>query len=237
MNTLRKYHRPGTQLHSIATILEDRPNEWISASNINTMYALRWILKQLLDKGLSTDIVELTTLNITDLDISLPGDVQRQLRSFHDAHGHHGVEQKFIGPSPYYKYDPSIIHSIDDAETRFMGGNDIQEVRDRTNSVCECCGIPTDDDIPRIKACGDHWRSWSRYRHVPNISSVGNCVLLCQTCNIIKSNRSGIHLVRKNKCSLEKWQEIEDRITANGFPPSDEESSAIESIRRELNTA
>jgi hypothetical protein len=199
MNSLRQYHRSGTQIYSIATILEDSPNVWIPASNINTMYSLRWILNQLLDNGLSTDIVELTTLNITDLDILLPGDVQRQLRSFHDAHGHHGVEQKFIGSSPYYKYDPSIIHLIDGDEPRFMGGNDIQEVRDRTKGICECCGIPTDDSIPRIMACGDHWRSWNRYRHVPNISSVGNCVLLCQTCHILKSNRSGIHLVINGK--------------------------------------
>jgi len=237
MSNLRSYCRKGTQLHLIADIFEKNPNIRLSSKQICTAYSLQWLMNQCNEKSLTTDIAELLKLDITQLNVEMPGDVQRQLRTFHDHHGHHGITQTFEGATPYYIYDPSIIHCTIKFQPRSFANDDIKMIRYRNNNRCECCGIPTDEKIPRIKPCADHWRSWSRYHLVSNISSEGNCVLLCQTCNISKSNKPGIHLVRKGICSLITWQAIEDRITRNGFPPNEEETTEIENIRGSLDTA
>ena len=101
---------------------EDNPNQWISASKINTLYALMWIQKQITEQGVSSNINDLVNLGI-ELNLQLPGDVQRQLRKFYDIHGHHGIEQLIINNSPIYYYDQEIIHIDMNYEPRFISSD------------------------------------------------------------------------------------------------------------------
>jgi len=235
MNKITSHHRPGKQLHIIAQIFEDNPNIWISSIEINTNFCLKWIYNQIIRQKLPLNIGDLLNLNINDLSIKIPGDIQRQLRTFYNLHGHHGIEQTMINGTPHYRFDPNIIHININYEPRNMPSESRNEVLEINNRICESCQQLTDQNIAHLRPCGDHWRSWDKYRGFPNISTIGNCVLLCSTCNNIKSNRSGIHLVRKGKCTMERWKEIEKRITNNGFPPNTEEHNEIQLILTQIN--
>lgn len=263
MNKLSENLHEDRDVYFIAKIFENNPNKFLASREINSMYTLMSVYNKVIENNLSSDLRELTKLDTMQVSYLIPGDVQRALRKFTDIYLESGmikeyhwkdlkdnelyknefyenltdIEKKNLGwksNTPFYKYDPEIIYINPDYEPRKFKSDTIENVTQKNDRKCECCKILTNDNIAEENPCGDHWRSWDRYRNIRNITTEGNCVLLCQKCNNIKSNRSGIHLVRKERCTLEVWQEIEDRITENGFPPNDEETSEIEEIRNQL---
>lgn len=225
---LSSCHRPLTQLWTIAKIFEQYPNKWISGQEINTKYVLMQLYHQAHQKGIAPTLEALMEHTAT---ISVPGDVQRQLRTFYDKHSKNGLEFKYTGQghSKVYCFNPDA-EVVEVTKPPRMFDDAIKgAVIARTKNKCEVC------DNTEERMCGDHWRAYNHYHEeYPNISTEGNCVWLCETCNIIKKDRSAIHLVRKGRCSMERFQTIDDRITGNGFARNTHEQADINSVLQKM---
>ena len=225
---LSSAHRRNTQLWYIAKIFETYPEQWISGNSINTKYVGMVFFMQGQQFGYSD---AKTSEIINDPRFAIPGDVQRQLRTFYDTHNKNGISFRFTGKgkSKEYYFEPSA-EVVTLTKPKRMFTDEVKDiVRERCSNKCECCGNT------EYEMCSDHWRSYHHYyEEYPNITTEGNCVWLCETCNIIKKDRSAIHLVRKGKCSMDVYETIEARITENGFPISEEELADNELVRSAL---
>ena len=225
MSRLSEKHRKNTQVWFIAKIFEKNPFKWLSGKKINSIYSLKYVRYT---HGGDITLDEMIK-KAEDGTLEIPGDVQRQLRTFYDDHCLNGLKYRKTGKGSEkeYYFDPTVPETIIKKPPRQFTDEIKKKVEGTTENKCEVCGN-TEDDMN-----ADHWRSYKHYHaEYSNISTQGNCVWLCQKCNIIKSDRSGIHLVRKRRCSYTVWFNIEQRITRNGFPANDKEQKEINKIRK-----
>ena len=209
-------HREFTQMWFIAREFERNPNTWISAKNMNTRWVTEYLMHECEKRNIPLDLY-----SIYNSDIDIPGDIQRALRTFNTTYqGTNVLKNEIRDSEPHYLYDANAVFQNVIRPPRMFNSEVIQKVKERNENKCEACGDTTE------RMCADHGRAWSKYYlENPNISTIGNCVWLCERCNIIKKDRSGYHIVRKCICSLEKWKLIYDRISSNGFPMNDEEKA------------
>ncbi|SVE04226.1 uncharacterized protein METZ01_LOCUS457080, partial [marine metagenome] len=150
-----------TQVHIIADIFEKNPNQEIPSTDLNNEYSLRHLLNQCIKKGMDDNsinefnkIINFITIN----KISLPGDVQRQPRTFLSTHKNHGLERFKNKNKVFFKYTPILLNNIKDDEmaARTFSNKLMLENCDKCDNKCEMC--MTED-----KLYGDHWRPHSVY--------------------------------------------------------------------------
>jgi hypothetical protein len=250
---LRSCHSKKTQVHIIADIFENKPNQIISSTDLNNEYSLRHLLNQCIKKGMDDNsinefkkIINFTTMN----KISLPGDVQRQPRTFLSKHKNHGLERfekeikenenenknkkkkkKKKKKGVFFKYTPILLNNIKDDKmaARTFSNELMLKKCDKCKNKCEMCMKKN------VKLYGDHWRPHSVY----NDTRDSNCVMLCIECNNAKGNKngSGIDIVRKWFKEKGKWQtlyknflKIEKRINKAGLEPNNKDKASINEI-------
>lgn len=216
-----EYHKKDTQMYFISKIFEENKNIWMSGQTVNKKYVINHFKLQCEKNNI---IFNYENLYKND-EIKIPGDVQRQLRTFYEKHKIHGITQKTLkNRSKLYIYDDKI-KKIDKKKPPRSFPKKLR----KKNIKCIICNDNKD-------MCLDHWRPYNIYCYIyENISTIGNCVFLCEHCNLVKKNRSGAHLVRKGICSYDKWLDIESKITKNGFPPIKQELKEQHQIFSKLN--
>lgn len=243
---LRECHGKKTQLHIIAEIFENNPNKKISSTQLNNQYTLRYILNQCIKKGMNDENVEKFKEIINfcvEKEITIPGDVQRQPRTFLKKHLNHGLERfeekikikKKKKKKVFFRYTPIKLNSIKNEKiaTRSFSNDLILKKCDECKNTCEMCMTKN------VKLYGDHWRPHSVY----NDSRDDNCVMLCIECNNAKGNRngSGIDILRKWFEEKGEWRtlyrnfiKIEKRVNKSGLYPNDIDKKEINNILNNL---
>lgn len=165
----------------------------------------------------------------------IPGDVQRDLRTFYTKYHRYGFQKKGKGKRIEYCWVPIRMSEMDTIFTPAMRNifNTVEQRNDfiqSNNNTCEMCGANTlgkknysgIKDIITICLAIDHWRAYIIY----NIDDPGIAVLLCETCNNIHHNydASKIALTYQSNLKIVKnWIGIEKRIREAGFPPNEED--------------
>lgn len=209
---IRNDHNEGTQQRIIANIFWEKPYCEITSREVQTLYGLRHLEAQ-------TGITNPTISEILAAGAVLPGDLQRNMRSFYKAHKNHGLTEKNNESkrNMTYIFKPKLISEItpEVKDCRNYSKKVSDELMKKHNGCCEFCGIK------KIRMAIDHWRP---YDHT-GVTDVRGAVLLCEQCNNIKSSRSAIHLVHPKHYPqwYSRYVAIEKRITEAGFPPSNEE--------------
>lgn len=216
-----------SQMRKIAEIFEGNVNTAISSKKINTKYSINHCFSQIhkpFNKQDLKDISSYDDLNkyiqklFQDNDVSLPGDVQRQLRTFYEKFQDKGLSCDKSSSTPIYKWRPksqSEIQNIVPSAARniFKTKRESDSFMKGKKNKCEICGR----DEGRMAI--DHWRAHSIY----NIDSKKIAVLLCEKCNNIHSNRDASHIIIKYKSDINiinNWIRKEKEIRDYGFEPN-----------------
>jgi hypothetical protein len=150
----------------------------------------------------------------------LPGDLQRDIRTFYDNYKKFGLQKEGKNKNIIYYWknisldDYLIIigETIPDRNI-FKSQTDKIQFMISKNSKCEICG---DSEM----LCIDHWRAYSIY----NIDSPDIAVLLCEKCNNIHHNLDASKLIKNYKDNLSRiknWINIEKKIREKGYLPNE----------------
>jgi hypothetical protein len=149
----------------------------------------------------------------------VPGDVQRQLRSFYDKFHPYGLQRDGEGDSIRYCWLPITEEEFDwirgkPIVPRNIFGSDAErdEFLKSKQGKCEICSSDT-------RLAIDHWRAHSVY----GVDSPNIAVLLCEQCNNTHHNYDGAKIMLKKKENLQcvkNWIAIETRVRNNGFYPN-----------------
>ena len=256
-NVLHKLHNEGnkkygkwslnkTQTHIIGNIFYNlRYNFTMSNREVQTRYGIKW-----LTQNMSNDVfAELKTVDefidwCCKYDQFLPGDLQRQMRTFHEKYEKFGLQK--IGESSNVKY--VWKSELTDEDITLLMNDDVKAPRnifktskERKNFVkeksakCEMCNS-------QRRLAVDHWRAHKIY----NIDNKGLAVLLCEHCNNIHHDYDAIHILdhhlRKDNLTMDmvwKWIDIESNVRKEGFYPNakdkDEQVKTIDKIINEYN--
>jgi hypothetical protein len=232
ISTLYNASRAGTQDQIILNIFKKR--------EYGTKIAKRLIEKEF---GLTLALQNVDIANITCLeDIlaqaeNLPGDLQRQLRTFHDKYHKYGLDREGTGDNiryfwndisrDEYDYNRGVVVA---ARNIFKDNTTKQAFIDAHNNQCEICEGKT-------RLAVDHWRAHSVY----GVDSPQIAVLLCETCNNIHHNYDASRIIKKHKHNIQyikNWIKIEKRIRDNGFMPTnsdaDDQNKAIDQVNFEF---
>lgn len=152
----------------------------------------------------------------------LPGDLQRDLRTFHDKYKNYGLQRTGEGKTIQYSWTP-----ITEEEYNWIQGTPIvprsifntEEERFTfvlsKRGMCEIC-----DNKDRLAI--DHWRAHSIY----NIDTPNIAVLLCEQCNNIHHNHDASTIILKKKGNIQcikNWIAVEKRIRENGYMPNEKD--------------
>ena len=232
ISTLYNASRAGTQDRILLNIFKKRE------------YATR-IPKRLIEKefGLTLALQNVDIAGITCLeDIlaqaeNLPGDLQRQLRTFHDKYHKYGLGREGTGDSIRYFWNNMSNDEYNHIKGIVIPDRNIfkdnvtkQAFLDAHNNQCEICEGKT-------RLAVDHWRAYSVY----GVDSPQIAVLLCETCNNIHHNYDASRIIKKHKHNIhfiKNWIKIETRIRENGFMPNstdaDEQNKAIDQVNFEF---
>ena len=232
ITTLYNASRAGTQDRILLNIFKKRE------------YATR-IPKRLIEKefGLTLALQNVDIAGITCLeDIlaqaeNLPGDLQRQLRTFHDKYHKYGLGREGTGDSIRYFWNNMSNDEYNHIKGIVIPDRNIfkdnvtkQAFLDAHNNQCEICEGKT-------RLAVDHWRAYSVY----GVDSEQIAVLLCETCNNIHHNYDASRIIKKHKHNIhfiKNWIKIETRIRENGFMPNstdaDEQNKAIDQVNFEF---
>ena len=232
ISTLYNASRAGTQDRILLNIFKKRE------------YATR-IPKRLIEKefGLTLALQNVDIAGITCLeDIlaqaeNLPGDLQRQLRTFHDKYHNYGLGREGTGDSIRYFWNNMSNDEYNHIKGIVIPDRNIfkdnvtkQAFIDAHNNQCEICEGKT-------RLAVDHWRAHSVY----GVDSPQIAVLLCETCNNIHHNYDASRIIKKHKHNIhfiKNWIKIETRIRENGFMPNstdaDEQNKAIDQVNFEF---
>ena len=214
---IRTEHKQGTQARIIAEIFWERQGEEISSRELQTQYGLRYLEAQ-------TGIANPTILEILGTGAILPGDLQRQVRTFYKTHRNNGLIEK--NPESkrnmIYIFKPKLISEITPQvrDTRCYSREVSDNLMRKHNGCCEFCHKRS------LRMAIDHWRPYDN----TGVTDPRGAVLLCEQCNNIKSSRSAIHLVHPTHHPewYSRYAAIEKRITDAGFPPSPLEQQEIQ---------
>jgi len=96
--------RENSQRYIIATIFEENKGNWIKKREIETQYLLLWSLRDI------DDNIKLTKKELIERATYVPGDLQRDLRLFHDKFSKYGLEKKKIEGELVYRWIPIDIN-------------------------------------------------------------------------------------------------------------------------------
>ncbi len=214
---IRNKHKEGTQGRIIADIFWERQGEEITSRQLQTQYGLRWLAMQ-------TGVANPTISEILAADAILPGDLQRQVRTFWKTHENHGLTEKDPENkrNMTYIFNPKLISEItpEVKDCRCYSKEVSDNLMEKHKGCCEFCSEKS------LRMAIDHWRPYDN----TGVTDARGAVLLCERCNNIKSSRSAIHLVTPNK-HYPQWfsrsAAIEKRVTDAGFPPSNKEQKEI----------
>ena len=216
--------KKGTQKRTIAEIFDNRKGIWIPKREIEKIFGLKTALKD----------VDLSTINNMD-DLlkqakNLPGDLQRQIRTFYNKFCKYGLKREGVGKNLKYKWEP--VNKYEDfvkdcPRDLFKTKHDRYNFANQKNFKCEVCGNGGEGERMAI----DHWRAHSIYK----IDDRKIAVYLCEKCNNIHHNHDAVKIALKyykNINIIEKWIGIELRIRNNGFMPNNnDKKKQIEGIK------
>ena len=199
------------------------------------------IPKRLIEKefGLSLSLQKINFANITTLEDLikeadyLPGDLQRDVRTFYNNFKKFGVRKKGDGKRMVYYWVPisqeeyNSIKNINIPRNIFKTETEKNEFIKTKNGRCEIC-------FGNERLCIDHWRAHSVYQ----IDDPRIAVLLCEKCNNIHHNLDASVMLEKNRDNLsaiKNWIHIEKRVRANGFLPNKEDTKQQNARIKETN--
>ena len=221
---IRKDHKEGSQGRIIADIFWERQGEEITSRELQTQYGLRHLEKQ-------TGVAHPTNSEIVAAHAVLPGDLQRQVRTFWKQHGNiHGLIEKNSENkrNMTYIFKPKLISEItpEVKDCRCYSKAVSDNLMKKYKGRCEFCNKKS------LRMAIDHWRPYDN----TGITDARGAVLLCETCNNIKSSRSAIHLVdpKHHPEWYSRYATIEKRVTDAGFPPSKKEQKEIDRVMKLL---
>lgn len=114
--------RVGTQYRYIAEIFSSNIGQSVSSREVNTAWTFNYCFSQTNKpfnkedwKNISSydDINNALQKTFLDNDVSLPGDIQRQLRTFNDKFGDYGLLCDQRGKTPIYTWEPKSMEELD----------------------------------------------------------------------------------------------------------------------------
>lgn len=157
---------------------------------------------------------------LEELADNLPGDLQRDIRTFYDKYNKYGLKKQGKNKNMKYywenisleNYLVIIGETIPDRNI-FKRQSDKMQFMISKNSQCEIC-----EDTEML--CVDHWRAYSVYK----IDSPNIAVLLCGKCNNIHHNLDASKLIKNYKDNLSRiknWINIEKKIRKKGYLPNE----------------
>tara|TARA_B110001469_G_scaffold49971_1_gene48621 strand:- start:1790 stop:2593 length:804 start_codon:yes stop_codon:yes gene_type:complete len=235
---LVKNIKPNTQKYILSIIFEKNKRQWLSKRYIEKEYGLRWSLRMLSD----IDIKNISSIEeLINKARDVPGDLQRNLRTFYDHYSKYGLEkkEKTRDNELMYKWNPILKSKLEDivhpvTRNIFKTTEEIEIFKKSKNNECEMC-IATPKDCKTLRMAIDHWRAHSIY----NIDDKKLAVLLCETCNNIHHNYDASKIPLKYKNDMEivkKWVKKENEIRSNGFQPNESDRLRQQNIISEINT-
>jgi len=164
----------------------------------------------------------------------LPGDLQRDLRTFYMNFHKFGLRKRGDGKNIVYYWEPisieeyNFIKNINIPDRNiFKTDAEKREFVKTKNAKCEIC-------FGNERLCIDHWRAYSVYQ----IDDPRIAVLLCERCNNIHHNLDASVILKKNRYNLQaikNWISIEKRIRENGFAPNKEDAKQQNNMITETN--
>lgn len=209
--------RSNTNTRILADLFENKKNEWLYKREIEKYLALQCIFKNK-SFPIRIDSIE-DAMNKLSL---IPGDIQRDLRTFSNNNNFRGLEKKGKGKNIKYKWNPKRKDDLVNfneslARNIFKTAIDRQNFIDSKSNKCELCESKISDTNTRFAV--DHFRAHSTY----NIDNEKIAVLLCEKCNNIHHNFDAVKVIDKHKSDLRiitNWVSIEKRIKKD-FSPND----------------
>lgn len=206
-----------TQFHILFLIFKQIGyDNFISKSDLEWNFTMRYI-----SDSIPKDEHDKIMVDINDkvyLGRTMPGDVQRQIRSFYDKFKCYGLEQRgsrgstlgYIWNSEYKFKD--IDHTIKVSRNLYKNKKERDTIIKERGEKCEVCSST-------YKICIDHWRSHSIYK----IEDRQIAVCLCEKCNNIHSNKDSILILKKyrdNIAYILNWINIENEKRNLGYLPN-----------------
>jgi len=210
--------KEGTQVRTIADIFERNIGVPISKRDIEKEYTARTMAAKIsFPLTLTTKEELVATLE------KAPGDVQRQLRTFHDSYERYGLLREGTGKKILYTWNPKKKSELDTivrpaAREIFKTELDRDAFVNSKGNKCGLCGISSKEERLAV----DHWRAHSVY----NIDEQGIAVLLCETCNNIHHNYDASKCIVNNKNNIvyiKNWIKIEKVVRELGFLPNEDD--------------
>ena len=226
---------PGTQTYIIAEIFSDNINKIITKREIETLYSLRWVFRDISSETRYTK--DEFIRNAT----SIPGDVQRNLRTFYDKFNKYGLEKIEKSESSSrevcYIWNPISMDELENivpsvARNIFKTKDEVSQFIESRKNKCEICGACKSNN-GTLRLAVDHWRAHSIY----NIDDCKIAVLLCEKCNNIHHNFDASKIILKNKHNIEiirNWIKKEKEIRGYGFMPNKNDLQQQNSIKKEI---
>ena len=219
--------KKGKQKYILAQIFTENQNKLITKRDVEKQLVLRWSLKDI------DDNTKFTKNEMISRATYVPGDIQRNLRLFHDKFNKYGLKKieknKSSNIELSYIWDPINIDKLENIihpESRNIFKKDIEinTFLDSRNHTCEICGACKSDN-ETLRLAIDHWRAHSTY----NIDNPKIAVLLCEKCNNIHHNRDASKIAVKYKDNIsfiKKWVKKEKEIRSYGYMPNDNDIKA-----------
>jgi len=209
--------RKGTQTETLLQIFLKRGYcSPIAKREIEKTYGLFTAFKDVnFNGGITINDIEQLVL----MSGNLPGDVQRQLRSFYDKYHSYGLQRDGEGDAIRYCWLPISEEEFDWIRGKplvprniFGTDADRDDFINSKQGKCEICKSDT-------RLAIDHWRAHSIY----GVDSPAIAALLCEQCNNTHHNYDGAKIMLKRKDNLQcvkNWIAVETRIRENGFYPN-----------------
>ena len=217
---------PGTQLHTLASILQLHIGLPFSKRQLEKLYTLRTAMSREIVFPFRIEIVannddELLKEVCKILPNNIPGDVQRQVRTLFERFEQYGLEQSEIEGELMYTWGPkkkSDLELIVHPAARNIFKNEVEREKfiKLKNNKCELC------ENKKERMAIDHWRAHQIY----NVDDIGIAVLLCETCNNIHHNFDASKCLVNNKDNikyLKNWVKTEKRVRELGHIPNAED--------------
>ena len=203
--------KSNSQLRLIAEFFEKNIGKDISKRELEKLYGLK----------VSCSTIDFRNINSIDDLIkaskNLPGDLQRNIRTFYDKFEKYGLTKKGKGKTLKYSWNP--VNANEDFVKK-CPRNLFKNIEERfdfcqsKNNKCELCEKSCD------RMAIDHWRAHSVYK----IDNIDIAVLLCEQCNNIHHNFDAVKVAKKHNRDIniiKNWVKIESRIQTAGYEPNE----------------
>ena len=165
---------------------------------------------------------------------SIPGDVQRDIRTFHDKNKLYGLIKNGNCKTLTYTWTPlkksnneTIIRPV--ARNLYKTQKDREKFISDNNNKCQLCEISGKETRMSI----DHWRAHSIY----NIDDKKIAILLCEKCNNIHHNNDAVKCILNNKENIKyisNWVKLEKKICELGYFPNKTDKNTQNEIIKQI---